>query len=184
MNFISLDERTRAFMLEEIEHDLAGDAWYRSPRLTSAGLADWPDLLRDAAREGNEATLAGALRSRGRLKHTELSHTKSGREITKDVPFNAAETLAEGEFNRYYVRGVCRVAIADGMTEVEVYRAKAVQTPRSASQAKLGSRVDPQRLLDDLRRSSGTLDSALGIPAGPNSGLSVRLAQSSARSGA
>jgi hypothetical protein len=42
------------------------------------------------------------------------------------VPVTAADTLAEGEFNRFYLRGLCRRASAANMAEIEVYRAKEV----------------------------------------------------------
>ncbi len=92
------------------------------------------------------------------------------------VPITAAETLAEGEFNRFYIRGVCRAVLANEQHEVEVYRAKAVAQPRPESQAKIGTRVNAATLLDDLRHNVG-VDTALGVPAGPNSGLSVRRPQ-------
>jgi len=37
---------------------------------------------------------------------------------------NAHEMLAEGEFNRFYIRALCARAIEDGLPEVTVYRAK------------------------------------------------------------
>jgi hypothetical protein len=82
--------------------------------------------------------------------------------------------LAEGEFNRFYIRALCMSAMEDGVTELVVYRAKAVQSARSESERKIGQAVSPGALLNDLRARPG-VDTALGLPAGPNSGLSVRL---------
>jgi hypothetical protein len=82
--------------------------------------------------------------------------------------------LAEGEFNRYYCRGLCQRALEVGIEEVEVYRAKAVTTPRPESQRLIGRRLSARSLLNDLRTSQG-VEPALGVPPGPNSGLSVRL---------
>lgn len=45
---------------------------------------------------------------------------------------------------------------------------------RSASEAMIGSHIDPHALLEDLRTHQG-IDTALGLPPGPNSGLSVKL---------
>jgi hypothetical protein len=87
---------------------------------------------------------------------------------------NAHEMLAEGEFNRFYIRGLCVRALADGIDEVVVYRAKAVQNARSESEGKIGQRVSADALLVDLRLHKG-VDTALGLPPGPNSGLSVHL---------
>jgi hypothetical protein len=55
-----------------------------------------------------------------------------------------------------------------------VYRAKAVEHARSESQQKIGSCVAAEPLLRDLRTHVG-VDTALGLPPGPNSGLSVHL---------
>jgi hypothetical protein len=41
--------------------------------------------------------------------------------------------LAEGEFNRFYIRALCVRAIEDGLPEVIVYRAKEVQSARPES---------------------------------------------------
>lgn len=60
------------------------------------------------------------------------------------------------------------------MAEIEVYRAKEVATPRSESIALIGRRLSVSALLGDLRVSVG-VDTALGLPPGPNSGLSGRL---------
>lgn len=89
-----------------------------------------------------------------------------------DVPYTAAGTLAEGEFNRFYIRGLCLRAIEENVPSLVVYRAKAVTNARSESERKIGAGVSPQSLLDDLR-SHARLDTALGLPPGPNSGLSV-----------
>jgi hypothetical protein len=87
---------------------------------------------------------------------------------------NAHEMLAEGEFNRFYIRALCLRAIEDGIPDVVVYRAKPVENPRSESQQKIDEHVSPEALLRDLRIHPG-VDTALGLPPGPNSGLSVRL---------
>ncbi len=82
--------------------------------------------------------------------------------------------LAEGEFNRFYIRAVCARAVADGISGVVVYRAKSVEHARSESERKIGQTVDPSAVLNDLRAHPG-VDTALGLPPGPNSGLSIAL---------
>lgn len=93
---------------------------------------------------------------------------------TAKVPVTAPDTLAEGEFNRFYVRGLCLRAIEKGIPEMEVYRGKPVRQPRPESKAMIGKRISAQILLEDLRQSPG-VEPALGLPPGPNSGLTVRL---------
>lgn len=60
-----------------------------------------------------------------------------------------------------------------GGTELEIYRAGYSRSPRSESEAMIGRRIDAQALLEDLRAHAG-VDTALGLPPGPNSGLSAR----------
>lgn len=168
-------------MLEEFESDLTDGKLYMSPRLTPDGAARYPQMLRTALAEGTPRSLEAALRNPGVLRLRETrNHPKKG-VISVDVPYNAAETLSQGEFNRYYCRGLCRHVVASAAdvaqtieATVEVYRAMEVAVPRTASVALLGTRVDAAQLLADLRLHIG-VDTALGIPAGPNSGLSVRI---------
>jgi hypothetical protein len=90
------------------------------------------------------------------------------------LPANYALTLAAGEFNRYYMRAVCRLAIEQGAPAVELYRAKAVSTPRQAADERIGRRIDPQTLLADLHQTNFERPSEYDLGA-PNSGLSVRI---------
>src|SRR5258708_27960913 len=160
-------------MLEEIERDITNDQLYLSPRLSGAGLADYPNLIRDAARGYDDEWLAENLRNNGRLNASEQRRTKSGVTMVK-VPITAPETLSEGEFNRFYARGLCRLALNSGIPTLQVYRAKAVMVARSASEAMIGSEIEAAALLGDLRTHQG-VDTALGLPPAPNSGLSVKL---------
>ena len=63
--------------------------------------------------------------------------------------------LAEGEFNRFYLRALCRHALSQGIPRLEVFRAKSVMAPRPDSEEKIGLLVDPAVILIDLRASSG-----------------------------
>lgn len=174
LRYENLDAETRAFMLEEIEMDVASERVYLSARLNQRAQGNWPDDLRDAARSGSDDTLACRLRATTSLNRTELRRNPRGGVSPAQVPNNAAEVLAESEFNRYYVRGLCRRAIANGIPRLEVYRAKAVTQPRPGSERLIGLRVDPQTVLIDVRASAG-VETALGVPPGPGSGITVRI---------
>jgi hypothetical protein len=165
--------RVRSLMVEEIEMDIENGAIYRCPRLTDAGLAQFPELILQAAINHDDTWLGSQMRRLGLFKSHEHRHTAHGI-VTARVPHNAHVTLSEGEFNRYYIRAVCRAALEHGASEVHIYRAKAVENPRPESQARVGRRIGAQALLADLRRTNH-VDNALGVPAGPNSGLSVQL---------
>lgn len=172
--YADLAGETRAMMIEEINSSIADGSVYISPWLSDRGKADWPELLLAAAQLGTDDSLAGELRQHGRLRETAERKNPKGGTSTYRVPITAHETIAEGEFNRFYVRGLCRRAIAAGLPHLEVYRAKQVREPRQSSEEKIGTRVPPSVILEDLRNSPG-VEPALGLPPGPNSGLTLKI---------
>ncbi len=158
-------------MLRELERDVGDDDVYLSPRLTARGRAEWVALLRAAAREHDAAWLAAELRHR-RLLQVAERHTRAGQAYTRGVPADAPATLAEGEFNRLYIRALCARALSEGSTTVVVYRARESREPRLRSEAMIGSYVDAAVLLADVRRAKGREPALLPYV---NSGLSVQL---------
>ncbi len=175
LNLVSLDPGVREAMVAEFKRDRAAGAIFLSPRLTAARRQDYPGLLRDALASSDDGSLAHALGQVKRLETHETQTKDKGGSVTKHLPANAASLIAEGDFNRFYIRGLCVRAIAAGVAEVEVYRAKEVSEPRPESEALIGRRFAPADLLDDLRAYTGDQQPALGVPGGPNSGISVRL---------
>jgi len=144
--------------------------------LNYLGKTVWESLLREALQNQNDDWLANELLRRGCLATHETRRTPSGGTTIAKVPETACLTLAEGEFNRFYARGLCARAMAEGIQDVEVCRGKEVMQPRAVSQALIGKKVAAASLLADLRKSQG-IEPALKIPPGPNSGLTVRLPQ-------
>jgi hypothetical protein len=175
LNLMHLNDHVRQLMLEEIERDRENGSLYVSPRLSNTGHQNYVTLLTDAIRTHDDVWLAEKLSARGRLHPAEARRKRAGAGFTlAKVPCTAARTMAEEEFNRYYIRALCRLALEDGIPEVEVYRARASRRPRPESEAMIGKRLSAQGLLNDLRGRTG-MDTALRLPPGPNSGLSVRL---------
>jgi hypothetical protein len=175
LELVNLDDQVRAAMRKELEIDSEGGTLYLSNRLSSIGRERYPALLDDAFQRGTPATLAQALAAPGVLKTTE-HRNRNGRTIEAKVPVTAPVTLAEGEFNRFYLRGLCQVAVDAGINQIEVYRARESAMPRPESEEMIGRRLDAAELLQDLRTKPG-VDTALGLPPGPNSGLSGRLSR-------
>jgi hypothetical protein len=171
----NLDERTRQLMLDELEYDIAHHQLHISPFLSGQGQRDYAHLIREAIQSGSDQTLAEALSAHRRINRTQPRRQLKGGYSIASTPENAAEILAESEFNRYYIRGLARRAIEDGIPELVIYRAKLAKNPRPESEARVEMVLSPQDLLDDLRAHPGDEAPALGVPAGPNSGLSVRL---------
>lgn len=167
----NLDLETRNLMREEIELDINAKTLYISERLNAVGKGEYPTLLLNAAKNGTADTLATSIQDF--LNVTEEKYTRGGGKTMAKVPSNAHETLAEGEFNRFYIRALCKRVIQNG-GQLEIYRAKLVANPRSDSYTKIGKMVDPELLLKDLRAHPG-VDTAFGLPSGPNSGLSVKI---------
>jgi len=158
-------------MSKELAAYAAVEDVYRSPRLNDNGKARWVALLGEAAAKHDDAWLAGQLRSESLLKKEETA-TRKGKTYVKSVPVTAPGTLAEGEFNRWYIRGLCVRAIAEGIKSVIVYRARGSDNPRPESEALIGAKMDPGALLEDLPKFQGKEPSLLPYV---NSGLSVRL---------
>lgn len=165
--FPELDAAVRGLMVAEIEAAVSENTLYFSKRFTDAGRAGWPGLLREAAAERDEHWLAYQLESIGAMKGSETRAKPKGGYTTAHVPNTAEETLADGEFNRYYMCAVCRKATAAGV-RVEVYRAKRGATTRPESDALIGTTYDPAALVAELRTNPAHELTK------PNSGLSLR----------
>jgi hypothetical protein len=175
LQYAHLDDRTRALMRSEIEADIEAGKLYVSDNLSAAGCAEYPALLLAAAESGSDTTLAEAILPRLN-SHSKPRQLQSGAYSKPPaMRSDAHEMLADGEFNRYYMRALCLRVIADGIKSVVVYRAKEVANARSASEQMIGKHMAPEELLQDLRVHIG-VDTALGLPPGPNSGLCIRLA--------
>ena len=173
LELVNLDSETRQHMIAEVERDVSIGTLYTGRYLSDVGLERYPGLLREAIEYGTDESLASALSEPGLFAESYQKRTPSGGYTISKVPYTAPTTLAEGEFNRFYLRGLCQRAIAGGQA-VEIYRARDSVTPRLESEAMIGRHLDAAALLVDLREHVG-VDTALGLPPGPNSGLSGRL---------
>jgi hypothetical protein len=173
ISYENLDEKTRECMIKELQLDISNGSIYYSKRLNQTGLDNWIQLLSEAIKKFDDNWLQSQIQNNGYLK-TQEQRIRKGVPYLVQIPFTAAETLAEGEFNRFYARGLCLRSINENIHEVEVYRGKPVQNPRFESELKIGKIISAIDLLNDLRTSQG-FEPALGIPPGPNSGLTIRL---------
>jgi hypothetical protein len=166
-----LDDRTRQFMLDELEADVARGRLYLSPYLTSDGRAAYEPTLRAALRDGTEESLATELRRPG---HMDLPAGWKRGAPGRDLPATAADALAEAEFHRFYVRGLCRRAIAEGIRTLVIYRAKDDVPARVNADGMVGMQIDAASLLEDLQATTGHMPPRV-LHGCPNPGMSVRL---------
>jgi len=172
-NLTELDERTRQLMGEEVAHDITGHNLYEGKHLNAQGKMAWQDLLIEAVADHDEVWLADRVNSGGYLMDTYPRRKPSGGYSQVRVPSDAAKKLAEGEFNRFYMRGICRKADENGEDMVEAYRAKQSSNPRPESEALIGTHFNAAGLLVDLRANHEDYV-VFGLPPGPNSGLSLK----------
>lgn len=166
-DFRELDGRVRALMVEEIRAAVADGSLYLSKRFNEVGRSGWAAWLIAAADSHDEHWLAWQVEVNSAMKGFETKAKPTGGYTTAHVPITAAETLADGEFNRYYMCAVCRKAMADGKPFVTVYRAKRGTTTRPGSDALVGTTCDPATLVAELRTNPGHELTQ------PNSGLSI-----------
>lgn len=171
-NFENLDEKTRGFMLEAISEAEASGNIYSSTRFNDAGQKQWLPLLKEAAKEHDEHWLAYQLEAKGLMKDFEGAMTPSGGYTVKHIPHTAAETMAEGQFNRFYILGLCRRARVEGISQLEVCRAKKSLVPRRESENLIGSKISVDYVEAQLLKTSDSFKSSL---IKPNSGISMKL---------
>ena len=172
LSYENLDPTTRRLALAELDWDEEHERIHVPDRIRPGAQAEYLGLLRDALRYYDDRWLEEHVDDL--LVGFEMRRTKSGGAATARLPSGAARMLAEGEFNRYYMRAVAARAVAEGRQVVEVYRARLSLDPRPTSAELEGTRLSAQQLLDELRGvEPGTLPEVrLGKP---NSGLSVRM---------
>lgn len=172
-HFINLDDKTRKYMLEAIDDaDRIGNIYYSS-RFNEAGRRGWLALLKEAAQAHDERWLAEQVEGNHLMRELEGARTPRGAYTVKHIPeAAAADTLAEGQFNRFYMLGLSRRARAEGIPALEVYRARETTTPRAQSKRLIGKRIAVDQVEDQLRDTKASLKSPL---LRVRSGISLRL---------
>jgi hypothetical protein len=172
LHYENLDPTTRRHAIAELDHDLKNGAFHASERLRPTAIAEYQRYLHEAIRYYDDRWLEE--HASNLLVDFEPRRTRSGGVTTAKLPDMAARMLAEGDFNRYYMRGLALRAIDEARQVVEVYRARLSMEPRSDSAQLEGHRLPAQDVLAYLRGQRAD-DSGVTALGRPNSGLSVRL---------
>lgn len=123
MLFEELDAITRRLMLREFEAEIAGPNPYFGKGLSPEGHARFPAFMLTAIQNGNEVSLAHDLDHAGLWNPTE-TYVRNG--VTRERQVNvrqAAERLALTEFNTWYVRGLAKRLMDEGVAQCQAYRA-------------------------------------------------------------
>lgn len=172
LQYENLDPTTRRYALAELDRDIANGAFHISDRIRPTAAQEYQHFLREALRYYDDRWLEE--HASDLLVESEERRTRSGGTTTARVPQMAARMLAEGDLNRYYMRGVALRAIEEGRQVLEVYRARLSLEPRPESAELEGTRVPAAEVLDHLR-GPFSADPGVGALGRTNSGLSVRL---------
>ncbi len=172
LQYENLDPTTRRYALVELESDIEAGRFHIPSRLQPGTSDQYEAMLRDAIRYYDDRWLEDHVAEI--VVEVESRRTRSGGQTIARVPVMAARILAEGDFNKYYMRGLCARAIDEERTVVEVYRARLSMEPRAESQELEGRRIDAKELLAQLRGVADR-DSEAPLLGRSNSGLSVRL---------
>jgi len=172
LQYQNLDPTTRRYAIEELDRDFANDTFHVSERLRPTAIDEYKRLLREALRYYDDLWLEE--RASDLIVEVETRRTKSGGTTTARIPEMATRMLVEGDFNRYYMRGVSLRAIEEQRGVVEVYRARLSLDARPESAEVEGARLSPEDVLSWLR-GQPNIDSPATRLGRPNSGLSVRL---------
>ena len=169
-HFAKLGPTTRDLMVEEIQTAQETGQLYFSTRFTEFGRNAWPTWLLEAAKGHDEHWLAYQLEATEAMAQLETKAKPKGGYTVAHVPDIAAETLADGQFNRFYIAAMCRRAIENAQESVTIYRAKHRGEPRPESRALEGTLREAKLLLEQVRNRDLALRCDL---LRPNSGLSV-----------
>ncbi len=171
-NFENLNEDTRPYILQAIENAYSTNNIYWSTRFTEQGKEEYLSLLKEAAKSHNEHWLACRLESPDIMKGLEGACTPSGGYTIKHIPHTAAQTFADGQFNRFYILGFCLYAKNKGISALEAYRAKESSSHRTESDSIIGDKIPLEDIESQLLETRSSFSSKL---VKPNSGISVKL---------
>ena len=121
--FEQLNSETRAVMKLEFESEQMSGAPYFGKNLSQLGVASFPTLMTAAIINGDENTLTDSI-ARPEYWNSVEQYVRDGVARTRNVNIRqASERLANSEFNTWYVRGLTRLGIQNGIVACEVYRA-------------------------------------------------------------
>lgn len=176
MNFEELDTTTRRYMLQELEVELASERPYSGRNLSTVGRAAFPDLMREAIGNGNEETL-GVVLNRPELWNRMEPYERGG--VLRQRRINvrqASERLALTEFNTWYVRGLSKRLLDEGVTHCQAYRAAEPRWEPAECSAHEGQLFTVQEIYDGHRAKYWPVanPTAVSIPFGPGCHHTIR----------
>jgi hypothetical protein len=173
LNLENLSTDIRNFMDEELQYDIDNQNLSISSRLNKHGKSNYVSMMKKAIKRGSDGTLANDILVNHFLRDVEEIRSGDHAVVSK-IPGNANILIAETEFNKYYVRALCRKAIKDERIKLEIYIAKEVLIEKSSIEKMLRNEVFPYSLIKKLRDNI-RVDVALGFPKELNLPVSLRI---------
>lgn len=170
--YLDKDPQIRYFMRQELTMALMSNTLWAPKTLDEYGLRQWTREFMSAMESGTPESLLVAMGD----------HFERGQQ--------AAQNLVNTEFNRYYMMGVCCLAM-ELDEHVEVILAEPVAEVSHADEKKrksyeklmnmVGKKFNPEGLLDHLRKNDYSPFSKYGRLGLNRSPLSIRLETSAIR---
>lgn len=176
MNFEELDDTTRKWMREEFKTEREGENPPNSELMTDKGLSEFPRIMEEQIKNGNEVTLENALLSSIFWKPSTTRHRKGKPYEVSINPKSAARMFALTEFNILYVRGLARRLMEEGVEKCQVYRAEPAIEPRCECKMYENQIFDVKKIYDGHRAKYHPKPNptAFSIPSGPNCHHTIR----------
>jgi len=143
----------RRLMLEELLWSLENNKLYFSKNFTEKGREEYPSRLCAALEAGTPDTLEVSLATSGIFR--------------AGLAPRSAQSFVWDEFNKFYMRALCRWVSGHPGHELVVSRGRHSTQHREASDRQIGQSRDPVRFLNQLRTAPNA------NPFGANSGLTL-----------
>ncbi|MCE1252661.1 MAG: hypothetical protein LWX83_03815, partial [Anaerolineae bacterium] len=99
IQYKNLDNKTRSYMLQEMELDETQGKLYMSKRFNEKGIKFFPGLLREAILKYDDRWLAQEMNNKNCFNSHEQRRNRQGEISVVKIPINTSEMFAEGEFN-------------------------------------------------------------------------------------
>lgn len=164
-------------MLKGFEEEQSGNNPYRPKVLSETGMSVFPELVREAIKSGNDESLIKSLSNPNYWKPME-TYIRDGVIHKRRVNVRqASERLGLTEFNTWYVRGLAKRLLEEGVDKCQVYRGAIPKWEPAECSVHEGRIYGVQEIYDGHRARywpEPCNTSAMSIPYGPGCHHTIR----------
>lgn len=141
-----LNKKRRNYMTKEIAFDISQNKMGTHDCLNHSGNFELPDLLLEAAQEGDESSLAKELKDRQCMRVYDA--VANGKTVSLcRVSDEDYELFSKNTFDKFYLRGICLEAVSKGCDQIVL---KDENSERIYSSKKLLSALRDQEPLEKV----------------------------------